>query len=80
MWMPQPLAPGTAVLVTTYAGTTDNVVTSGMPLSVAGDWTSCDALLGEFWSALDASLRVAALAVRRSDIGGTFRQRAAVAV
>lgn len=75
LWMPERLEPGTAVLMTTYAGTTEHVVTSGLPLSLTGNWDSGDALLADTWEQLNPALRVAAFAARPVNVDGTFRRR-----
>lgn len=75
LWMPESIAPRSGVLVTTYAGTPENVVTSGLPLDVGIDVASGDELLDVTWDALEPSLRVAAFVARPTDLAATMRHR-----
>ena len=60
-------AAGEALVMTTYAGTVDEVVTGAEPVSVAVVADTRAQLLREAWNALDPDLRVAAFAVAPDD-------------
>ncbi len=75
LWMPERLAPGDGLLITTYAGSVDEVVTSGLPLDVGTDFTSGEDLLASVWDALEPSLRVAAFVAQPADLGAALHRR-----
>lgn len=68
LWMPDAPPVGTGVLLTTYAGTADAVITSGNPVSITTTAADADTLLGEMWNALDPALAVAAFAASIDDL------------
>lgn len=74
LWMPERLGPGHGVLITTYAGTGDSVVTSGLPLNVSTASPSGKHLLDSMWEALGSSLRVAAFVVQPADLSGALHR------
>ncbi|WP_350281752.1 IMP cyclohydrolase [Kribbella sp. HUAS MG21] len=57
------IAPGSALTTTTYAGTTQEVITNGRPevITVESSWS---AIADALWQSLRPELRVAAIAVR----------------
>lgn len=63
------------MLITTYAGTAEDVVASGVPLDVLIEGGTGEGLLDVMWGALTPSLRVAALVAQPADLGGTLHQR-----
>lgn len=75
LWMPETLAPQSGVLITTYAGTAEDVITSGLPLDVGIDVESGEELLDLTWDALEPALRVAAFVARPNDLAATMRHR-----
>ena len=75
VWMPDSIGRGSGVLITTYAGTANDVVTSGLPLDVVIDDAAGEGLLETVWDALDPSVRVAAFAVQPADFDGTLFQQ-----
>lgn len=75
LWMPETLAPRSGVLVTTYAGTAEDVITSGLPLDVGVEAATGEELLDVTWDALEPSLRVAAFVAQPGDLTATMRHR-----
>jgi IMP cyclohydrolase len=75
LWMPDTLAPRSGVLITTYAGTAEHVLTSGLPLDVEVRAATGEELLDATWDALGPALRVAAFAARPADLAATMRHR-----
>jgi len=69
LWRLTDLEVGTGVLVTTYSGSTDRVVTGPGPVEVTTS-TARSELLHQVWDALLPELRVAALAVDPDDFVG----------
>ena len=75
LWMPETLAPRSGVLITTYAGTVEHVVTSGLPLDVEVQAATGEELLDVTWDALEPSVRVAAFVAQPCDLKPTMRHR-----
>lgn len=59
--LPETLPAGSGVLVTTYAGTVEQVVPSGLPIDVSLAARTGEEFLTEIWESLPSTLRVAAL-------------------
>ena len=63
VWAVDDLAPGSGVLMTTYAATADHVVSTDGPSDITVADGDRAAVLDEVWQALDPNLRVAAFAI-----------------
>lgn len=72
LWMPESLDLGSGVLITTYAGTTTDVVTSAQACDVTTDATDATSLLDEIWEALAPDLAVAACVIRPGQLASTL--------
>lgn len=75
LWMPETLAPQSGILITTYSGTAEDVITSGLPLDVGVEAATGEELLDVTWDALEPSLRVAAFVAQPGDLTATMRHR-----
>lgn len=62
-WVVDELAIGTGVLMTTYCGTANDIISTSAPTDVAVDGPDLEAVLNDVWQSLDPHLRVAAFAV-----------------
>ncbi|MCW2776539.1 MAG: hypothetical protein JWN17_264 [Frankiales bacterium] len=71
--MPESVEAGEGILLTTYEGTPEDVVTSGLPRNVTTSAGDQDELLDQVWSALQPDLAVAALATAADDLAPTLR-------
>lgn len=70
--MPESLQPGEGVLLTTYEGTAEHVVTSGVPVDITTSAGDGDQLLDQVWSPLRPGLAVAALVAHARDLTPTM--------
>ncbi|MDQ2852083.1 MAG: IMP cyclohydrolase [Actinomycetota bacterium] len=66
-WVTDYLAPGSAVLMTTYGGSSDHVTSTPGPTAVTVAADSRSGVLDEVWQALHPDVKVAAFAVSPSD-------------
>lgn len=73
VWASDLAGPGAAVLMTTYRGTTADVLGSDCPTDVTVSAAAVDEVLTTIWEALDPNLRVAALALNPRDVAGSLR-------
>lgn len=76
LWMPEALPAGAGILLTTYVGTTETVLTSGTPASITTTAATPEALLDDVWTALDTALAVAAFVAPADDLLATLPRRA----
>lgn len=63
VWVTDHLAAGSAVLMTTYAFSGEQVIPTSGPIDVTLAADSCSGLMDEVWQTLDPTVKVAAFAI-----------------
>jgi len=62
-WVVEELATGTGIMMTTYSGTAEDVISTSAPTDVTVTRPDLAAVLDDVWHSLDPHLRVTAFAV-----------------